>query len=258
MTAQKASIYSVIEERATIPAAQISRFNLGLTWSCCRVQMEASESIGFAMSPQEKTRLLEWPGTIAGKSVAEVAHLLESWNFFDATMALCACNAVINCQENQLLERAQLLPVIDNANLSVFAHFRGQMSGKKIVIVGRYPHIDKLLEGLDYTILERQPQPGDKPDSAAEYLIPEADWVFITATSLINKTFTRLAELAKNATTVLMGPTTPWLQEFAEFNVNYLAGVKVVCSEFAEQVAMEGGGTRLFDGGVQYAIQQLA
>jgi hypothetical protein len=88
-------------------------------------------------------------------------------------------------------------------------------------------------------------------------LLPNADWVFLTATSLINKTFPRLAELAQHATTVLMGPTTPWLPQLAEFGIDYLAGVEVIDAEKLQQTIAEGGGVRIFETGVRYRVVEL-
>ncbi|SMF28412.1 hypothetical protein SAMN02745866_01824 [Alteromonadaceae bacterium Bs31] len=258
MKIDKKCIYSIIENKAIETKGVIERFNLGLTWSSCKVFFQGNENLGFAMSPQDKSRILQWPGTIAGQTVASVAHNLRSWNNFDVTMALSACNGAINSHHNLLLQEAELLPVEGNANVTVFNYFKPKLKNKKIVVVGRYPHLDSAMEGLDYTVLERQPQNGDLPDTAAEDLIPQADWVFITSSSLINKTFPRLSELAKNAVTVLMGPTTPWLAEFVAFDVDFLAGVKVTDGKMAEQIAMEGGGTRLFEGGVRYALANLS
>jgi hypothetical protein len=81
--------------------------------------------------------------------------------------------------------------------------------------------------------------------------------VFLTATSLINKTFPRLAELAQHATTVLMGPTTPWLPQLAEFGIDYLAGVEVIDAEKLQQTIAEGGGVRIFETGVRYRVVEL-
>ena len=50
---------------------------------------------------------------------------------------------------------------------------------------------------------------GDYPDSASESLLPECDYVFITGSSFVNKTIPRLLELSRNATTVMIGPSTP-------------------------------------------------
>lgn len=237
--------------------AHIRHFQMGLTWSTCRVVRGATETLGLAMSPMERTRLLAWPGTIAGQPVQNLLPRLSSWNPFDTTLALSACNAVINSPANPLMADAQLIPPTAQPNLAVFAWFRPQLTGKKVVVIGRYPQLDQVLKGLDYVVLERQPQTDDLPDTAAETVIPEADWVFITATSLINKTFTRLAELSRHAVSVLIGPSTPWLPQFADFGIDYLAGVHLHDLDIAQQIAAEGGGVRLFEGGVRYAVAEL-
>lgn len=252
-----AKIYQVLMTAAAKPAANIQRFQMGLTWSSCAVNIAGSDALGFAMSPADKSRVLQWPGTIAGKSVAEVSEKLLSWNPFDATLALAACNAAINRADNPLLHHAAWIPVQTHGNLAVFDYFRPRLANKKIVVVGRYPHLDKALAGLDVTVLERAPEGADLPDPAAEFMIPQADWVFLTATTLINKTFARLCELARDAVTVLMGPSTPWLPQLAEWHVDFIAGVKPVDLAKAEQIVAEGGGTRLFEGGVQYALAYI-
>jgi uncharacterized protein len=82
--------------------------------------------------------------------------------------------------------------------------------------------------------------------------------VFLTATSIVNKTFPRLVELSQNAKLVLMGPTLPWLPELADMGINYLAGVAVTQPEALRQTIAEGGGTRIFDTGVQYHVLKLS
>jgi Uncharacterized conserved protein len=81
--------------------------------------------------------------------------------------------------------------------------------------------------------------------------------VFLTASSITNKTFPRLAELAQHATTVLMGPTVPWLPELHEFAIDYLAGVEVVDPIKLCRTAAEGGGVRIFDDALRYRIVDL-
>jgi len=88
--------------------------------------------------------------------------------------------------------------------------------------------------------------------------LPQADWVFITATSIPNKTFPRLARLSRNAITVLMGPTTPWLPELYHFGIDYLAGVEVVDAESLRHTLSEGGGVRIFDdGAIRYRVAAI-
>lgn len=255
---KKSGIYAHIENAVAESDARIKRLQIGLTWTSCRTDGESGDQFGFAMSPGEKTRVLSWPGTLAGQQVRDVAGMLHSWNPFEVTVALAACNGVINHSGNSLLQRATPIAVDERANTAVFQYFKPRLTGKNVVIIGRYPHLDKVLEGVNYCVLERMPGEGDLPDTAAETLVPNADWVFVTSTSIINNTFGRLTDLAQNAVTVLMGPTTPWLSELVEYGVDFIAGTAVANGDFAEQVAMEGGGTRLFDGGVQYRVADIS
>lgn len=251
------SIYHQLIAAAEENPAIIQHFQLGLTWSSCTVTGAKGVSMGFAMSPGEKSRVLQWPGTVAGTAVKALSDKLMSWHNFDATLALAACNAAINSSENHLLQNAKPVATRLHGNLAVFDYFRPRLNGKKVVVVGRYPNLDTVLAGLDVTVLERAPEGSDLPDPAAEFVIPRADWVFLTATSLINKTFTRMCELARDCVTVLMGPSTPWLPQLSEWHVDFIAGVKVVDAAKATQIVAEGGGTRLFEGGVEYALAYI-
>jgi len=143
-------------------------------------------------------------------------------------------------------------------NLAVFEHFAARLRGKNVLVIGRYPGMDSLALDCKLRVLERQPGPGDLPDPAAEYLLPEADWVFLTATSIPNKTFPRLAELSRDAKLVLMGPTVPWLEDLAEYGVDYLAGVQVEDAAHLGRTVAEGGGTRIFGEGMRYAVLEMA
>lgn len=223
---------------------------IGLTWTVC----QTSRSMGFAMSPGENCRTLPWPGTLAGRRASFLAPWIKSWNAFEAAAGLAAANAVINVPGNAVMEAACDLP---RGNLAVFEHFKPHLTASKVAVVGRYPGLEKVLAGADVTVLERNPQSGDFPDAAAEYVLPTCDWVFLTASSLINKTFPRLAELSQGAVTVLMGPSMPWLTEWRNFGIDILAGVRIANREKAWQVAIEGGGIRLFDEGVRYAVRDL-
>ncbi|HMU66773.1 MAG TPA: DUF364 domain-containing protein, partial [Cellvibrionaceae bacterium] len=102
--------------------------------------------------------------------------------------------------------------------------------------------------------IERRVRPGDLPDTAAEFILPEADWVFITASSIANKTLPRLLALAAQARVVLMGPSVPWLANWQDYGVDYVAGVAIKDPAALAQTLMEGGGTRIFSQGVGYCV----
>lgn len=224
---------------------------IGLTWTLC-----LGEGIGLCMSPAIPTRTLFWSGTLVNKTIAELAPWLNSWEPYNATVAIAAINSVINTQ-SPLLEQAQPLPSKGQKNLAVFEYFLPMIQGQKVSVIGRYPGLSDYEKEFDLKVIERQPSPEDFPDTAAEFLLPESDWVFLTATSIVNKTFPRLVELSQNAKLVLMGPTTPWLSEMAEMGIDYLAGVAITNPKALRQTVAEGGGRRIFETGVEYRVLKL-
>lgn len=238
-------VYELLLDHATSDNL-VESVNIGLVWTLCKAQ-----NCGLAMSPQLPTRTLSWSGSLVGKPLRELCGWINEWDAYQATVGMAAINATLNAQP---LPDGITLPA---GNLAVFEHFLPQLIGKKVVVIGRYPHIERYAEQIDLQIIERQPSANDYPDSACEFLLPKTDWVFLTATSLINKTFPRLAELSQHATTVLMGPTTPWLPQLADFGIDYLAGVEITDAEKLQQTIAEGGGVRIFETGVRYRVVDL-
>ncbi|MEM7553109.1 MAG: DUF364 domain-containing protein [Cyanobacteria bacterium P01_A01_bin.84] len=230
---------------------QVQEILIGLTWTFCQ-----GEGTGLCMSPGTATRTLPWSGTLVHKPISELAPWLVSWNPYQATVGMAAINSVIN-QTNPLPNTGTPLSPDSSANLAVFEHFLPQIRNQKVCIIGRYPGLDKYKHEMQMNVIELQPTKEDFPAPASEYLLPEADWVFLTATSIVNKTFPRLVELAQNAQLVLMGPTLPWLTEFGEMGINYLAGVQVSNLSALRQTVAEGGGVRIFETGVEYRVVKL-
>lgn len=225
---------------------------IGLTWTL----VKTISGWGLAMSPAEKTRTLSWSGTLKGKSIAEISQWLYSWNPFESTIALATINSVLN-NNRQLLYKALPITGTMAGNLRVFEYFLPRLKNKRVVVIGRYPGIENIASHCDLQILERSPQAGDLPDVACEYVLESADWVFISGATIANKTFPRLAELSRNAITVLIGPSVPWLNALSAFDIDYVAGVRVVQEEDLLTTVMEGGGTRIFDSAVNYCLADL-
>lgn len=73
----------------------------------------------------------------------------------------------------------------------------------------------------------------DTPDPACEYVLPDTDFAFITGVTIINKTAPRLLELARNATTVLVGPSVIMSSVLFEQGADALAGSVVADPEKA-------------------------
>jgi uncharacterized protein len=244
-------IYNLLLESSQTDAL-VREIMIGLTWTLC-----CSEEIGLCMSPGQPTRILPWSGTLVNQKISDLAPWLKSWDSYEATIGMAAINAVINCKSSLIASAQPLFPT-GTANLAVFEHFLPLIRSKRVAVIGRYPGLSQYEQEIDLMVIERQPSSQDFPDTACEYILPEADWVFLTATSIVNKTFPRLVELSQNAQLVLMGPTVPWLPCLADMGINYLAGVAVTQKDALRQTIAEGGGTRIFETGVQYRVLQLS
>lgn len=248
-------IYDLLRDKVIdLPVDEVV---IGQTWTLTTAQDSSGQIYsGLAMNMGGSSRTLPWSGTLKGKSLNTLADWIVSWDLFESSIALSAINASINIKSDL---PAQSITLNKSAapNLSVFEYFLPRLLNKNIVVVGRYPGLEKYEKILNMTVLERDPGKNDLPSAASEFIIKDADWVFLTATSLMNKTFPRLAELSKDANLVLMGPSVPWLPELADFGVDFLAGVEINNNDLLKQVVSEGGGVRIFDDAVNYQILDL-
>ena len=90
-------------------------------------------------------------------------------------------------------------------------------------------------------VFELQPREGDYPAEAAVDLVPQADVVAITSSTLINHTLDGLLDVCPpGALVVLLGPSTPLSPVMFEHGVDVLSGV-VVEDEQAVLQSIEHG-----------------
>jgi uncharacterized protein (DUF4213/DUF364 family) len=225
---------------------------LGLNWSVAQVRAS-----GLCFSPSQAPRTLTFPGTLAGQPVHDLARWIRSFDPCEATVGCAVVNAVINDEGNRCIERAEPIAGGVPPHLRIFAHFAARAGDAPMVVVGHYPGLEDLWRDRNYVCIERRSAPGTLPEAAAEYELPRAEWAFLTASAIANKTLPRLLELSRAATVVLMGPSLPWMEEWADYGVDYLAGVVVRDQEKLWQVAAEGGGTRIFEDAVEYRLLSL-
>ena len=162
-----------------------------------------------------------WPGkaleegACRGRTIREVAPLVKSWDFQQASLGLAAVNAVLNRTER----------FADCAEPDAFLRYRARAQGKRVAVVGRFQYLEERLRPIcDLFVLERAPIAGEYPDPACEYLLPDMDLVFITGCTVSNKTLPRLLQLSKNAYTVITGPSTPMSETLLDLGADALCG----------------------------------
>ncbi|HEX2957743.1 MAG TPA: DUF364 domain-containing protein [Chitinispirillaceae bacterium] len=215
---------------------------VGIHWIAVK-----STGIGLSMTPPEGPRSLSIAGSIAGKTVREIASLAKSWKPLEAALGVAAMNSYYNAPST--LESAWGDISDRQSNISVFAEMIPMVRGKKVAVIGHFPDLGDLEPICTLSVLERKPQSGDLPDPACEYILPLQDLVFITGVTLINKTLIRLLELSRKSQTVLVGPSVPLTPLFMEYGLSLLAGTTVIDDQKICTHVEEGGDRSIFGNG---------
>jgi uncharacterized protein (DUF4213/DUF364 family) len=167
-----------------------------------------SGAVGLAQRPGVSD-----PPNPEGLTLREAASWVKSWDFDRAAVGLAAINAAINATNPA------------GPSDDAFDFFQAETVGRKVAVIGHFPYLERLRKSADLVVLERSPQPGDLPDSAAEYVLPNQDFVFATGTTIVNKTLPRLLELAKDAVVAVVGPSTPLSPVLFDYGISALAGL---------------------------------
>ena len=105
-------------------------------------------------------------------------------------------------------------------------------------------------------ILERSPKPGDYPDSACDWLIPQCDVVIITASTLVNKTLPHLLTLCRDALTILIGPAVPMCPGLLELGIDRLSGMVVSNAEDMKAHVKEGEAASPYRHGTSFLLKK--
>ncbi len=157
-------------------------------------------------------------GHLLEMSRDEIIGLIESPSQTEASIALAAINA--------FLPRIKL----PQSDLNATEYIREHAEGKNIALIGHFPFIEEMKPIVkNLWVLELNPHGDDLPADAAPQIIPQADFLAITATTLINQTFEDLIALCRQDTTVIMlGPTTPLSPVLFANGVDILSGSEVL------------------------------
>jgi uncharacterized protein (DUF4213/DUF364 family) len=167
-----------------------------------------------------------WPpvrdaGSLKERSGRELAELLGSRRILEASIGLAAYNALIEVDEGPLTE----------ANAGEIIVERG--TGRRVAIVGHFPFIEDVREAAEECwVLELRPASGDLPASQAPSVLPRADVVALTGTSLLNHTFDELIGMCRpGAYVLLLGPSVPFSPLLLQRGVDALSGTRVTDPE---------------------------
>lgn len=194
---------------------------IGQRW--CRV-LSSAGGLGMGLAFSERSRPPLFTGTsYIGARLREVAALVKSWNFAEAGLGLAALNAWYAAPDTARRNGYTLSP--EPTWQQAFHPYAEAVADKTVSVIGHFPFApEPLARAKRLHVLERHPHPGDYPDPACEYLLPESDYVFISGSAFINKTAPRLLELSHSATTVFIGPSTPLSPVLFDYGADTVTG----------------------------------
>lgn len=202
---------------------------VGVHWTivCSRHCGLASTLVGGKPHGHERVREV---GQLHRKTARELAEFARSDNLLEASIGLAAINSLLDVDER--------LAVQVNAGDVLIEHGKG----KNVALVGHFPFIPNLRQAVGQLwVIEQRPTEGEYPAEAARDLIPQADVVAITGTTLINHTLDGLLELCQpDALVMVLGPSTPLSPLLFSHGISLLSGARVVDESAALRTIGQG------------------
>ena len=214
------------------------------------VIVEAESGCGMAMIVNGGCGTYNLYPNALHMELRDLAAQCVSWNFLEASVGVAALNAWYSTPENAT---AAGMKIEEKGSNDGFDLYRRLCVGKRVCVVGHFPLIERLSGECELSILERNPQPGDLPDPACEYIVPQQDFLFCTGITLTNKTMPRLLQLSNRPTTstVLVGPSVVPAPVLYNYGVDCMAGSVIVDPERAKAAVMHAATSSVFKNGVQ-------
>lgn len=177
-------------------------------------------------------------GRLHHKSARELAEFAYSMEPLEASIGVAAINSLLDVDESLAVE----------VNASEVLMSRGRE--KNVALVGHFPFILELRSiAGQLWVIEQHPMEDEFPPEAAADLIPQADVVAITSSSLINHTLDGLLSLCPSrATVMLLGPSTPLSPILFNQGVDMLSGARVIDEGAVLRTIGQGASFRQVEG----------
>jgi uncharacterized protein (DUF4213/DUF364 family) len=206
---------------ATLPDGAVQDIRIGAFWTAVVIEVLGQLHCGLASTIRERSRhhhgggpAVRDAGVLLRRSAQELAALVRSTHPMESALGMATINALLPRQEAQWVDI--------NAGEVIAQHG----AGKRVALVGHFPFIPTLRKQVgSLTVLEQQPTGQDLPAKAAVDVVPQADVVAITGTTLLNHTFEGLIALCRpDALVLVLGPSTPLSPLLFEYGVDLLSG----------------------------------
>ena len=246
---------SLIDELlTTLPDGEVWDVRVGVFWTAVVVELGGHRRCGLASTVRDHDDhhngggpALRDAGLLMGRSARELAELARSYRPMEAAIGLATINALLPAHAERWVDL--------NAGEVIAQHG----ADKRVALVGHFPFIPRLRDCVGALwVLEKRPSGEDLPAEAAWDVIPKADVVAITGTSLINHTFDGLMALCRpKALVLVLGPSTPLSPVLFDHGIDILSGSVVQDVDSVLRAVSQGANFRqIHRQGVQLVTMQ--
>ena len=219
------------------------------------------KSIPEAVCCPSSAMAMPFPGKLAGRPAADLAREALSGHGIRRAVGIATVNALADrCWQRRPHPDVELHPGIDAFDATDIRH------GDNVVVVGAFvPFLKELKRrGQAFLVLEQDPAtlkadelPFFRPAEQAAEILPEADVVLITGSTLVNNTLEQLLALARrDARVTIVGPTVGMLPDaFLARGADVLGCVRIAAPDaFLDLLAEGGSGYHFFGRSAQKLV----
>lgn len=157
---------------------------------------------------------------VESKALAELSF---SSRILEASIGVAAINSMIPIDESLCID------------LNAEAEILRQGKGKRIAVIGHFPFVKRLrAEAKELWVFELpgRDRLGDLTGNEIETLLPQAEVVAVTSTTLINHTLGSVMDnVVPTAYKIMVGPSTPLSPILFDYGFHALSGSLVVNSD---------------------------
>jgi len=229
-----------VSERASRSTVQDVR--IGVYWTGVVTTGADGQHTGIAATfggpAHQHERIQRSIGNLIGSPAGDLLGLMASSDGLDAAVGMATLNSLLDVDESRCMQVNAKNVILE----------RG--AGKRIAMVGHFPFVGEAREAAAHLdVLELRPQPGDLYADKAPEVVPLADVVAITGSSLLNHTFEGIMDLCDaDATVVVLGGSTPLSPLLFDVGVDIIAGTRIVDEQAALLAISQGAGYRQIPG----------
>ena len=226
-------LMSILHFDAEVQDIRLGMFHTGVLTRNCGLAASLPKDALKREGP-----LVAEPGDLLKKTSQELAQLVYSDSLLEAAVGMATINSLLDVDEEKCRDLNAGDLILEKA------------PGKCVAIVGHFPFIKKLRPiARELWVIEKNPQEGDFEEQTASDLIPKADIVGISGTSITNHTLSDLLGFCRpDAFVVILGASTPLSPILFDYGVDAVSGTSVHDPEMVLRYLSQGANFKQIKG----------